>query len=397
MYYLYVVIITMLLPVELCRLYFKSIRDHGMRLRLKGTFYPHTGIHFSKPVIWIHAVSVGEVQACKPLVEQLQNTCPDYQFLVTTVTTTGAELTAKIFNSDVTHSYLPYDHPFFVQRFLNVINPAILVVAETEIWPVLYKLCKARHIPIIIANARLTDKSFHRYRKVRSLVRQTLEQVDAIVAQSQANADKFKALIVDKNKVSVNKNLKFHMTTTISSDFNDHALKLLIKNRQVIIAASTHPGEEEILTNAFKKISQGPTECFFIIVPRHPERAKDVQRIVSNVGFRAVFYTDQPSWHSDCNVLIVDVIGVLQQLYSIADLVVMGGSFVPIGGHNMLEPAMISKAIVTGPYLDNFLEIYGLLDEVGGILKVKDELELVSTASELIENPDKREQMGLRA
>ncbi len=397
MYYLYVVIITLLLPLECCRLFFKSLRHPALRSRLAGTLSSHSIKPISKPVIWIHAVSVGEVQACRPLIGKLWDDHPDHELLVSTVTTTGAELVRKSFESCVTHTYLPYDHPFIVQQFLNAINPAILVVAETEIWPVLYKQCKLRHIPVIIINARVTDKSFHRYQKLRSLTSQTLGQVNAIVAQSEANAEKFNELVIDKQIVSVNKNLKFDVADITSSDEIQRELSPLINGRCVIIAASTHSGEETLLLDAFNKIKQSLVEIFIIIVPRHPERAKDIGKIARDAGFNGTYYTDKQSWKTDCNVLIVDEIGILQQLYLLAELVVIGGSFVPIGGHNMLEPASASKAIITGPYLDNFIEIYELLETAGGIVKVKDQIELISSIQELLKDQARREDMGARA
>lgn len=350
-----------------------------------------------KPTIWVHAVSVGEVQASVPLIYHLKSSYPEYQILITTVTVTGAQSVSAIEMKELTHGYLPVDHPLIISRFLQHTKPTILIVMETEIWPVLYHKCHQFKVPVIIVNARMSDKSFKRYQIVAGLTKTTLDKVKRIVAQSQHDADKFKTLVSDSNKISVMKNLKFDAATYLGENLYNEYLSELVGSRAVVLAASTHANEELKLLSAFSKFDSPFEDNFYIIVPRHPERAEDVFSMAVNAGFNPTLFTHKDSRHKNCNMLIVNSIGILTQLYARADVVFMGGTLVPVGGHNMLEPAIASRPIITGPYTENFREVYRLLNESHAIITVMDENDLIQLIPDLLKDINMREEMGARA
>ena len=342
-------------------------------------------------------MSVGEVQASVPLISHLMSSYPEYQILITTVTVTGAQSVSAIDMKGLIHGYLPVDHPLIISRFLRQTKPTILIVMETEIWPVLYHKCHQITVPVIIVNARISDKSFKQYQIVAGLTKTTLDKVSRIVAQSQHDADKFKTLITDTNKISVMKNLKFDAAASLGENIYNEYLSELVGSRAVLLAASTHANEELKLLGAFSKLENPFENNFYIIVPRHPERAKDIFSMAVNTGFNPFLFTDKDSRHKNCNMLIVDSIGILTQLYTKADVVFMGGTLVPVGGHNMLEPAVASRSIITGPYTENFREVYRLLNESHAIITVMDENELIQVIPDLLKDKNTREEMGARA
>ena len=397
MYYLYVLIVTLLIPIEFIRQLIKINSNSAYRTRLKQTFGFLPIWVNNKPVIWVHAVSVGEVQASVPLISHLMNTYQEYQILISTVTVTGAQSVSSINMNGLVHRYLPADHPLIINRFMQHAKPSVLIVIETEIWPVLYDKCNHLNVPVIMLNARMSDKSFKRYQMLAGLTKTTLNKVTKIVAQSSYDAGKFKTFVSDSKKITVMKNLKFDAAASMVGDVLNENISDLINKRPVVLAASTHADEELKLLSVFARIDKNLGDNFYIIVPRHPERAEEIYAMAVNLGFNPTLFTQGKSRSQDCNLLIVDAIGELIHLYAQVDVVFMGGTLVPVGGHNMLEPAMASRAIIVGPYIDNFREVYRLLNESNAITTVTDQGDLYEVIAGLLKNTNARCEMGARA
>ncbi len=345
--------------------------------------------------IWIHAVSVGEVQASAPLVNALAERFPERQLLVTTVTPTGRARAQSLFGDRVAHCYLPFETPFAVNNFFDATSPRIALIMETEIWPNLYHACGRRLIPLILVSARISSKSIERYRMLLPLFRETLSYGIIIAAQSKADANRFEALGTAPERTSVTGNIKFDIETDKSITRVGESLReTRFANRPVWIAASTHDKEEEIVLLAHRLIQRKLPNALLILVPRHPERFSTVQLLLERLDFRTVLRTADTSCNPDTEVLLGDTMGEVPLFYAASDVAFVGGTLVPIGGHNLLEPAALAKPVVTGPYLFNTQEIADMFEKVGASTIVNDENELARTVVEYLANPDKARDTG---
>jgi 3-deoxy-D-manno-octulosonic-acid transferase len=374
-----------------------SIYRTEYRSRLMERFGLLAKLQSKSKRIWIHAVSVGEVYTSKPLVEFIQHTYPHYQIIITTVTPTGADTVRKIFAESVLHRYLPFDVPICVNKFLQAINPQLLIVFETEIWPVLYTECGNNKIPIALVNARLSDKSYSGYRLLSSLTCQTLSHVTVIAAQSKTDANKFISLGVNQDKVFDTGNLKFDVTMPDNAHETGRSIKRNFENRPIIVAASTHAGEEEILLDALIQIKLLISDCLLIIAPRHPNRTLQICKLCNAASLSVIRYSDNKRKMDNCDVFILDTLGQLPGYYAAADIAFVGGSLVPIGGHNMLEPAAYGLAIISGEYLSNFQDVAELLYRDKALIKITNAKQLSATIKNLFENTELRQGMGVRA
>jgi len=352
----------------------------------------------NKPLIWIHAVSVGEVNAAKPIVSFLLKKYPHYQIIITTVTPTGANTVLQCYDDNVKNFYLPYDVPFCVRKFIQKINPSILIIMETEIWPNLYQTCHYVNVPIFIINARLSQKSMKGYQLVSSLTKNTLKFVDKIAAQTEVDAERFIALGAQHEKVSVVGNLKFDIAITQIIKKEAEPLRHYFSvNRPVWMAASTHPGEEEIILNAHKRILSKYPDAILILAPRHPERSEKLSLLCKKMNFSLVRRTEEISFDSNHNVFLLDTLGELQLYYAASEVAFVGGSLVNTGGQNMLEPASLNLPIITGPYAYNFFEVSRLLLENEALLLAANDEQLALNVIELLSDANRRHVMGERA
>lgn len=348
----------------------------------------------AKPVIWIHAVSVGETLATRSIVSQLQIDWPQYQILITTMTPTGADTARKIFDGRVSHRYIPYDLNWAVDSFINIIKPHCLVIMETEIWPNLIVSAAGKKIPVVFANARLSGKSRKRYRLARSLVRNVLNRAEMIATQTRADKDRFIELGVNQEKLTVMGNLKFDNVMMFGEKANDFIE--FSPRRPVWIAASTHPGEEEEILRAHKIVVQREPAALLILVPRHPERAMSLAKIIGRVGLTHQYKSRVKQPSDSVQVFVVDTLGELINYYACADIAFVGGSLVPVGGHNILEPAMMGKPVVIGPYYENFQDIIQQYIRAEAITVVKSGKDLADTVVTWLANENLRNQIGLR-
>ncbi len=354
-------------------------------------------LEISRPVIWLHAVSVGEVEASTALINRLLRQYPQYQIIITTVTPTGAQTVQRHFASNVIHLYLPYDLPFSIRRFLWQLKPVLCVIMETELWPNLYYYCHKNQIPLVIANARMSLHSLNGYKKFAGLMRTTLSCVTRIIVQSKLDADRFISLGCDPDALSIASNLKYDIE--MPSDMYEKAQSLrkeLFPNQPVWIAASTHDNEESLVLEAYEMILAKYSDCILILAPRHPQRFDKVAELCIKQGFNTVRKSTNVACDDTTQIFLLDTLGELQLYYGCADVAFVGGSLVPAGGHNMLEPAAIGVPIISGVHVDNFQEISQLLQQAGAILFIRDTSELAGKVTLLLSDAKLRARMAKR-
>lgn len=351
-----------------------------------------------QPLVWLHAVSVGEVEASVPLVNKLLAELPGHQFLLTTVTPTGASIVKQRFTERVLHRYLPYDLPVFVKSFIDTGNPVICIIMETEIWPNLFYCCQRADIPIAIVNARLSASSFNGYRKVKKLFSETVNRTNLLVAQTEQDRKRLIELGCDTEKITVLPNMKFDLE--ISDQYIKEAENRRLEifgSRPVWLAASTHEGEEEIILNAHELIRKTCTDCLLILVPRHPERSDTVLALCESKGFSVIKWSQKIPCEEMSSVFLVDTVGKLKSFYPCADMAFVGGSLVKHGGQNLLEPVVMGVPVLSGPHVDNFREIAELLQQAGGLIMIKDGKDLSDGIIDLFANEVDRKSMSLNA
>jgi 3-deoxy-D-manno-octulosonic-acid transferase len=345
--------------------------------------------------IWVHAVSVGEVQASAPLVRALQIRFPGRQILLTTVTPTGAERVESLFGDEVTHCYIPFETPAAVRRFFNAVQPDLALIMETEIWPNLYHECGFRKIPLILVSARISPKSVKNYRRLLPLFRETLSHGILIAAQGEADANRFLSLGANPKRTWVTGNIKFDIE--MPADLGVRGAKFrydVIGNRPVWVAASTHDGEEEPVLEAHRIILQTLPDAVLILVPRHPERFSAVQALLQKQKWKFISRTSHKSFSSSAEILLGDTMGELPLFYAAGDVAFVGGTLVPVGGHNLLEPAALGLPVITGPHLFNTQDIADLFSEVGASKTVQDAQELASAVLPLLADDDLAQETG---
>lgn len=340
--------------------------------------------------LWFHAASVGEVLALVPLIRTLRARDPARPVLVTTVTPTGAEIVARQLAGIASHQYLPWDTPRAVRRFLDKTRPCCTVIMETELWPTLYAECACRGIPPLIINGRISARTQRPRRWLRDAYRSALANCCAVLARSQADADGFLALGAAAGKVSVVGNIKLAPPVNTAAGAGNPAL-----HSSYVLAASTHEDEEQRLASLW--LAQPKSEHLLVIAPRHPQRgpaiAAQLRQLTSAIAVRS----QGDRIESTTRIYLADTLGEMQWLMGHAKLVVMGGSFITHGGHNVLEPAHLGKAIITGPHMDNFSEETALLAGAGALHQVRGYSELETTLAELLGNAARRAELELAA
>jgi 3-deoxy-D-manno-octulosonic-acid transferase len=391
MRFLYSVLLYLIAPFAWAATAWRGWHDRAYRERL-GERFGLTRLRFSE-CIWVHAVSVGEVQAAIPVVKALQSRYANVPIVVTTATPTGAQRVKAAFGDQVHHCYLPYDLPGSVGRFIRRIAPRFGVVMETEIWPNLYSLCRSRRIPLMIASARLSEKSVRRYRSLPLFAR-ALQDV-AIAAQSERDAERFRAIGVPEDQIRVTGNVKFDLQ--IAPDLPTKAERLRAEQigaRPVWVAASTHGGEEEIVLDAHRSVLAKHPDALLVLVPRHPQRFEEVRSLLASRSIRFATRSRNEPASAQIEVLFVDTLGELMQFYAVGDVAFVAGSLVPIGGHNLLEPAALGRPILMGPHNFNAPDIARSLIEAGAAIIVEDAGELATQVSHLLSDPSKQARMG---
>lgn len=392
---IYSCVIYLLAPLLIIRLCWVSFRNPDYRGRWAERFgFPDKIVPDGK-IIWIHAVSVGEVQAARPLVGELMKEYPNCKILITTMTPSGRQSVEKSFAAAVQHLYIPYDFPISVKHFIATIAPSILIVMETELWPNLFHYCRKNDIPVVLVNARMSQKSAEGYKRLTVLTKSMLENTSLIIAQGKNDAARLIALGSAKEKVHVTGNIKFDIHLPDVRTEKVQALKIrLAANRPVWVAASTHEGEEDIVLDAFEKILQRYPHCLLVIVPRHPARAASVKTLCRRRNFPVLCKSEGQECDKNIPIFILDTLGELPQYYAIADVAFVGGSLAKIGGHNMLEPASLGIPVITGPHVFNFHEVSQLLLNCGAAWSVLNADELSGRVTSLLDDASLRQSMG---
>jgi 3-deoxy-D-manno-octulosonic-acid transferase len=398
MFIIYDLIIAVFALVYLPVYLFKGKFHSGFKMRLG--ILP-VDIELNGP-IWIHAVSVGEAMAAKNLVKELKAAYPHKRFFITTVTPTGNKIASGFAKENDFVAYCPLDLSFIVRRVVEKIKPSLFIVMETEIWPNLISCLHHKKIPILLVNGRLSDRSFKGYSSIKFLLKPVLNMIDLFCVQASIDQERLVRLGVSKDKIHVTGNMKFdnadYSNRKLSESGDKYKSLLEIKPADRLwVCGSTHPGEEEILLDVYKELLGEFPDLKLLIAPRHPERAGKIQELVSSYRFHGVLASRFP--HKSSNdatkpVFVLDTIGELLNYYNIADIVFVGGSLIKKGGHNILEPASLSKPVITGPHMFNFRDISELFLANKACLSASNEEELGGHIKFLLNNPGKAHELG---
>ena len=394
---LYTLTMYLAVPVILYRLAVRGLRyrEYFGRWKERFGFFDAPGLDGT---IWVHAVSVGEVNAAAPLIEALMRRYADHRFVITTVTPTGSERVQKLFGGRVFHVYLPYDLPASVERFLDRIRPKLAVIMETEIWPNLFFECHRRRIPIVVANARLSERSLKGYGPVRPLARAAIRCATQVAAQSQADAARLLTLGANPETLTIAGNVKFDMAVPADLLGAGEAVRTTWgEARPVWIAASTHEGEELPAIEAHTRVLKRFPDAMLLLAPRHPERFRPAAQLCRQYGFRSAVRSEDQVAARDTECFVIDTLGELLQFYAASDVAFVAGSLEPIGGHNVLEPAALGRPVLVGPHTFNFAEITESLVAAGAALRVGDATELGDAVVRLFAEPQRRAAMGATA
>jgi len=372
---------------------FRAIANQSYRDRIGQRFgvgYPQLD-----RCIWIHAVSVGEVQAAVPLVRALARRFPDYNMLVSTVTPTGAARVKALFGDTVSHCYIPFEMPTAVDQFFESTKPELALIMETEIWPNLYRGCGVRNIPLVLVSARISPRSVDSYRRLLPLFRDTLSHGIIIAAQSDADAERFRSLGASPVRTWVTGNIKFDIELPAGLVEQGKLLRMQIfGDRPVWVAASTHDQEEQQVLAAHRLLKEQHPDLLLVLVPRHPERFPMVRELVESEGFACVTRTQGEPCTVSTDVFLGDTMGELPLFYAASDVAFVGGSLVPIGGHNLLEPAALGLPVISGAHVYNAQEIADMFVSLGACRIVDDSRDLAVAVDELIADPRRAKESG---
>lgn len=401
---LYSIFVYCCTPLIVLRLLWRALRApaYAKRWRERWGFVPARPAKES--LIWLHSVSVGETLAAIPLIKALQTKYPQTHIHVTCMTPTASvqieTALSDYLGRQISHTYAPYDSPTAVARFLRRINPAIFIVMETELWPNMLASCQAQSIPVVLANARLSLKSASGYARFLTLTKPMLSGLCRVAAQTPADAARFIALGSPTRAVTVTGNIKFDLA--LSAELIAKAAVLRghwqgTVGRPIWLVASTHPGEEALLLTAFKAVKRAIPNVLMVLTPRHPERFNAVFKQSVSAGYRVVRASDGVALSAQSDVLVGDTMGQLLLYYGACDVAFVGGSLVPVGGHNMIEPAAWGRPIICGSQLHNFVQVATLLEKAGGLQICDNVDQLSATVIDVLGSEEKRLQMGSAA
>ncbi len=389
---LYSALLYLLLPITVYHLVWRGfrVREYFKRWDERYASYPESG---RRPCVWLHAVSVGEVNAAAPVVDALRRQRPDIRWVITTITPTGSQRVRALWGDAVDHVYLPYDVPGSAGRFLDHFRPSLALILETELWPNLLFGCRDRRIPVYILNARLSARSLKGYRLLRPLVGRALRTVTCVAAQSSEDARRFVVLGARQEQVCALGNLKFDIhppdPAPLLAAFHAH----VPAGRVTWIAASTHEGEEQAVIDLHARVLERYPDALLLWAPRHPERFAKVEASVRAQGWRVATRSAEQWPGADTQVFVLNTLGELMPFFACAQVAFVGGSLQAIGGHNLLEPAAMGTAVITGPHLHNFAEISRRMSEAGALSIRGDAAQLGDELLRLLGDAAARRQM----
>jgi len=391
----YTLLLYLSLPALLLRLLWRSIKAPAYRRRWAERF----GC-FKPPAVegglWIHAVSVGEVQAAEPLIRRLLERHPNLPLVITTTTPTGSERVRTLFPDSVMHVYFPYDIPLAISGFLQRVRPRVLLMVETEVWPNLLAQCKREGISTILANGRMSESSARGYTRLGAFSRETFSHISLVAAQTQADAERFIGLGVAPALVQVTGSIKFDIRLPASLLEQAAVVRRNWGGRPVWLAASTHEGEDELVLAAHRRILHNHAHALLVLVPRHPERFERVASLCRKGGFSLARRSIGEVASLDTDVFLGDTMGELTLLIGATDVAFVGGSLVPVGGHNVLEPAALGVPILFGPHMFNFSLISKMMLEAGAAIQVEGSEQLALRVSDWLGDASMRAESGER-
>jgi 3-deoxy-D-manno-octulosonic-acid transferase len=385
----YSALLWLLVPITLYHLVWRGLRQREYLLRWSERYAQLESLPDLPPgALWVHAVSVGEVNAAIPLINALRLRHPERPLLVTTITPTGSARVRALWGDAVHHVYLPYDLHGMVRRFLERVRPALAVVIETELWPNLFVACARADVPVVIANARLSERSLRGYRWMAPLIRLALSGVRLVAAQSEADAARFRVLAGDDVRIQVTGNLKFDQPLPQASREEAIGWRKAGGVRPIWVAASTHADEEAAVLEAHQRLRETHPTALLLWAPRHPERFGAVAARVRDAGFALRRRSVERAPDARCDVFLIDSLGELPGFLAAGDVAFVGGSLCDVGGHNLLEPAALGVPVLSGPHTFNFAEITRLLKDVGALEIVADAEQLALAVAGLIDHPE---------
>ncbi|WOS41750.1 lipid IV(A) 3-deoxy-D-manno-octulosonic acid transferase [Xanthomonas rydalmerensis] len=391
---LYSAVLYLLLPVTVYHLVWRGfrVRQYFQRWDERYASYAQA---CGRPRVWLHAVSVGEVNVAAPVVNALRAQRPDIRWVITTITPTGSERVRALWGDALDHVYLPYDVPGSVGRFLQHFRPSLALILETELWPNMLFGCRDRGIPVYVLNARLSARSLRGYRVLRPLIGRALRTVTCVAAQSQEDAERFVALGARAEQVRALGNLKFDIAAPAHLPDVVAAFRERVPaTRPVWIAASTHDGEEAAVIEMHRQLRRQWPDLLLLWAPRHPERFAKVEALARDQGWRVATRRQQQWPGADDAVFVIDTLGELMGFYACAQVAFVGGSLQPIGGHNLLEPAAVGTPSVTGPHLHNFSEISRRMREAGAVAICEDAGAVCAALQSLLADAEARKRMA---
>ncbi len=400
MRYLYTFLFYLAIPFILLRLLWRAYSAPAYAKRWAERFGFFPPLITDKKVVWLHAVSVGEFIAALPLIRYLQAR-GDLQLVITTTTPTGSERVRASLGDTVFHVYAPYDLPDVLGRFIRRVKPSLLLIMETELWPNTLASCLANNIPSILVNARMSEKSAKGYEKFSAITRPMLQCLSVALVQNTTDAQRFQRLGLPQSKIEITGNIKFDLTLADDLIVQAAELKKLWSNNGAHltwIAASTHPGEDEIILAAYAECIKSPllASLRLVLVPRHPERFTSVVNLCANRGFQVVRRSEK-AVAAETQIIVGDTMGELLLMFGAADIAFVGGSLVPNGGHNFIEPAVWQLPLLSGCHLFNFAEVAGLLENAGALILVTNAKELAQQIERLSLDASARKLQGKAA
>jgi 3-deoxy-D-manno-octulosonic-acid transferase len=392
----YSVLLVLLLPVIVVRMLLRSRRAPQYRRRLRERLGFIRLADDPRPLLWIHAVSLGETLAARPLIERLLSEGGERRILVTTTTPTGSEQVRRLFGDRVEHVYAPWDTPGAVRRFFERTRPQLLVLMETELWPNMLHFARRTGCRVILANARLSERSAAGYARFPGTTHTMLDALDYIAAQSAADAERFIGLGMNPGRVEVSGSIKFdvQLDETLRSQAAELRSRWQLSDRPVFLVASTHRGEDEVALDALSILQVQRPDTLMLLAPRHPERFNEVAALCSSAGVNVCRRSSGAAPDAGTQVLLIDTLGELLMLFGLANVAVIGGSFVPRGGHNPLEAAVWGMPVLCGPSMFNFSDVTERLLAAGALEQVKDSSALAGALAGLLSDPMETKRRG---
>ena len=384
--FLYNFAMFLLLPFIAIRILFKSFRDKDYRANFPNRFGLYKNKSEINNAVWFHAVSLGEVIASQRIVKTISE---EYDVVLSVSTPTGLREAKKIFESNIEIVYAPWDFSILVSNFYKTYKPIALILFETEIWPNMIDKAFNKKVPVVLCNGRMSDSSHRRYRVFKSLSQKTLNKISFLFVQSNSHLERFHSLGLPKSKIKNVGSVKFDIDVL---DIKDNV------NNQIILAASTHKKEDELITQAYKELKNEIHDLKLIIVPRHPERAETIKTSIAKMNMKSTIYTSLPSEINDNDIAIISATGLLKDLYSISTIAFVGGSlFKEYGGHNIIESAAQRCPFVVGPYMKNFEDILQNFIQNKGCIQINNKKDLVNAFKALLNDEQLRDDMSTRA